>query len=66
MKVAVPPESVAVPIEVPLLRNSTVPVGVPAPGLTADTVAVKVTGWVALGFGFETVRAWSTSTTGRR
>jgi hypothetical protein len=26
-------------------RNATVPVGVPAPGLTADTVAVNVTDW---------------------
>ena len=27
------------------LKNSTEPVGVPAPGLTAATVAVSVTGW---------------------
>src|SRR5262245_5446181 len=26
-------------------RNVTVPVGVPAPGATADTVAVKITAW---------------------
>ncbi len=33
------------PIEVVPLRNSTVPVGVPAPGLTAAIVAVNVTDW---------------------
>jgi hypothetical protein len=27
-----------------------VPVGAPAPGLTADTVAVNVTFWLATGF----------------
>src|SRR5207244_658538 len=30
---------------VPSRRNVTVPVGVPAPGATAATVAVKVTAW---------------------
>ena len=35
-----PPLSVAVPSDVVPLRNSTVPVGVPEPGLMADTVAV--------------------------
>ncbi len=35
--------SVAVPSEVAPLKNWTVPVGVPAPGLTACTVAVRVT-----------------------
>ena len=67
VSVAVPPESVAVPTELPLFRKSTVPVGEPAPGLAAVTVAVSVTGWFAPGFGFETVRlvaepAWPTVT----
>ncbi len=43
--VATPSLKVPVPIEVPSLRNSTVPVGVPAPGLTTAIVAVKVTDW---------------------
>src|SRR5262249_15276197 len=38
-RVAVPLVKVAVPSDVVPLKNSTVPVGVPAPGLTADTVA---------------------------
>ena len=37
-----PPESVAVPSDVVPLKNWTVPVGVPAPGLTAETVAERV------------------------
>ena len=56
VNVALPAESVAVPIELPSLRNSTVPVGVPAPGLTTATVAVRVTDSPALGFVLETVR----------
>jgi hypothetical protein len=42
-KVATPPVSVPVPITVAPSRKLTVPVGVPAPGLTAATVAVSVT-----------------------
>ena len=44
-KVALPPESVALPMETPASRNVTVPVGVPTAGATALTVAVKVTAW---------------------
>jgi hypothetical protein len=44
-KVAVPALRVPEPIGVPPSRNSTEPVGVPAPGATALTVAVKVTDW---------------------
>jgi len=40
VKVATPPESVPVPMAVPLSRKVTVPVGVPLPGATAVTVAV--------------------------
>ena len=39
------PFKVPVPSEVAPLKNSTVPVGVPAPGPTGATVAVKVTDW---------------------
>ena len=45
VKVAVPPLRVPEPMGVPASRNSMVPVGVPAPGATAVTVAVKVTDW---------------------
>ncbi|MCR8574823.1 hypothetical protein NE399_11920, partial [Streptomyces sp. Isolate_219] len=41
---AVPPESVAVSVGPPVITKVTVPVGVPAPGETGATVAVKVTG----------------------
>ena len=45
VKVAWPPLSAPVPsVVVPSLKV-TVPVGVPAPGATAVTVAVKVTAW---------------------
>ena len=44
-KVAMPPLRVPEPMGVPPSRNWTVPVGVPAPGATALTVAVKVTDW---------------------
>ena len=37
--------SVPVPMGLPPSRNVTVPVGVPAPGATGETVAVKVTDW---------------------
>src|SRR5579872_5194593 len=43
LKLAIPPESVPVPIGLPPSRNITVPVGVPEPGATAVTVAVRVT-----------------------
>ena len=36
---------VPVPIGLPPSRNVTVPVGVPEPGATGETVAVKVTDW---------------------
>ena len=43
---ALPPASVtALPKFTPLVLNCTVPVGVPAPGDTAVTVALKVTDW---------------------
>ena len=41
--VARPPLSVPVPMGLPPSRKVTVPLGVPVPGATADTVAVKVT-----------------------
>ncbi|GAA5610954.1 hypothetical protein Spla01_02101 [Streptomyces platensis] len=40
---AVPPERVPVKVGPPLMTKVTVPVGVPAPGATGATVAVKVT-----------------------
>jgi hypothetical protein len=45
VNVAIPPESVPVPMLMVPLRKVTVPDGVPAPGDTAATVAVKVTAW---------------------
>ena len=45
VKVAVAPESAAVPSVVAPSKNVTVPVGVPAPGAVTDTVAVIVTDW---------------------
>src|SRR5215472_7917688 len=45
VKVAWPLLSVPVPMGVPPSRKVTVPTGVPDPGATADTVAVKVTDW---------------------
>ena len=48
-RVAVPRESVPVPSDVAPLKNWTVPVGVPVPGLTGATVAVNVTSWPKTG-----------------
>jgi len=45
VKVAVPPDRVPVPKIVAPSRNVTVPDGLPAPGATTVTVAVKVTLW---------------------
>jgi hypothetical protein len=45
VNVALPPARLAVPRVEPPSRKVTVPVGVPAPGETALTVAVKVTAW---------------------
>src|SRR5712692_1068280 len=45
VKVAEPPASVPVPMLTPKSLKVTVPLGVPAPGATAVTVAVKVTDW---------------------
>jgi hypothetical protein len=45
VKVAVPELKLADPIEMPPSRNVTTPVGVPAPGAAAVTVAVNVTAW---------------------
>jgi len=45
VKVATPAVRVPVPSEVVPSKNSTVPVGVPAPGALGVTVAVKVTDW---------------------
>ena len=42
-KVAIPEAKVPVPMMVEPFLNVTVPVAVPAPGVTAATVAVKVT-----------------------
>ena len=42
---AEPPESGVVPKSVPSAENCTLPVGMPAPGAVAVTVAVNVTGW---------------------
>jgi hypothetical protein len=54
VSVAAPPLSVAVPNVIDPSLNATGPVGVPAPGGTAATIAVKVTGWLkADGFGEE-------------
>ena len=44
-KVATPPLSGPLPIVVTPSLNRTMPVGVPAPGADAVTVAVKVTNW---------------------
>ncbi len=44
-KVACPPLRVPVPMTAPLSLKVTVPLGVPLPGATAFTVAVKVTAW---------------------
>ena len=44
-KVALPPDSVLLPMLMPPSRNVTVPVAVPAAGKTALTVAVNVTDW---------------------
>jgi hypothetical protein len=45
VKVALPPESVAVPSVTAPSTKLTVPVGVPELGDAADTVAMKVTDW---------------------
>src|SRR5690349_4101253 len=43
---ALPPDSVTgLPKAEPSTKNWTCPVGVPAPGATGPTVAVKLTGW---------------------
>jgi hypothetical protein len=42
-KLAVPPESVPLPMEAPPSLNVTVPVGVPAPAPKGETVAINVT-----------------------
>jgi hypothetical protein len=43
VNVAMPPDTAPVPRVVVPSKNVTVPVGLPAPGLTTVTVAVKVT-----------------------
>ena len=43
LKVAIPPLRVPVPMGEPPSRKATLPVGVPAPGATTVTVAVRVT-----------------------
>lgn len=45
VNVAWPLLRMPVPMALPPSRKVTVPVGVPAPGATAETVAVKVTDW---------------------
>jgi hypothetical protein len=49
VRVATPAAMTALPSEVVPLKNWIVPVGVPAPGLAAATVAVNVTFWLATG-----------------
>ena len=49
VKLAAPLEIVAVPSKVAPLKNSKVPVGVPAPGTAAATVALNLTFWPATG-----------------
>ena len=46
VKDAVPLKSGALPREVPLSKNCTMPLGAPAPGLFTVTVVVNVTNWV--------------------
>ena len=41
--VALPPDTVAIPMVLLPSLNATVPIGVPDPGTLADRVAVKVT-----------------------
>jgi len=48
VNVAMPPLSVPVPMGLPPSKNVTVPVGVPDPGATGETVAVNVTGCPAV------------------
>ena len=45
LKVALPPVNVPVPMEMPASKKVTAPVGVPAPGAWAETVAETVTAW---------------------
>ena len=45
VKLATPAASVPVPSVVEPSRNTTLPVGVPAPGVVAPIVAVNVTAW---------------------
>jgi hypothetical protein len=45
VNVACPPLSVPVPIGLPPSKKVIVPVGVPVPGATGETVAVKATDW---------------------
>ena len=46
VRAAVPPESGAVPSNVLPSKNSTEPLGDPAPGATGATVAVSVAAWL--------------------
>ena len=67
VRVATPSDRVSVPIWVEPLEKMTVPVGLPEPGLTGETVAVSVTGWPATeGLRLEVtvvvVEAWATTT----
>jgi hypothetical protein len=56
VNVATPLESVPVPMVLPLSRKVTVPLGVPAPGKTAETLTVNVTNCVnPLGLGDEAI-----------
>ena len=52
-RVAIPPLTLAVPREVPLAKNVTFPLKVPAPGLTMATVAASVTSSKGAGLVFE-------------
>ena len=45
LNVALPPVNVPVPMELPASKKVTLPVGVPAPGARAETVAENVTDW---------------------
>jgi hypothetical protein len=52
-RVACPLLRVAVPRDVPLAKNWTVPVAVPAPGLFTATIAVRVTNSKGAGLAFD-------------
>ena len=65
VRVATPAMSWIVWISVEPLRNSTVPVGVPSPGMVGVTVAVSVTDWpktLVVGAATRAVVVWAFAT----